>query len=53
MLFEGPQHSVEPICTAESQLSGLFKILGKMVGHSIIQEGIGFPFLPNCVFRTW
>ena len=53
MLFEGPQHSVQPICTDESQSCGLFKIFGKMVGHSIVQEGIGSPFFPNCVFRTW
>ena len=50
MLFEGPQHSVRPICTAESRSSGLFTILGKMVGHSIIQEGIGFPFFSQLCF---
>ena len=37
------------MCTAESRSSGLFKVLGKMVGHSIVQEGIGFPyFSPVC-----
>lgn len=43
-LFTGDPHSVRPIFTAESRASGLFKILGKMVGHSIAQDGIGFPF---------
>ena len=50
MLFEGPQHSRRPVCTAESRSSGLFKILGEMVGHSIIQEGIGFPFFSQVCY---
>uniref|UniRef100_A0A1X7US61 Death domain-containing protein n=1 Tax=Amphimedon queenslandica TaxID=400682 RepID=A0A1X7US61_AMPQE len=43
-LFTGPLHSLSPACTAEARSSGLFKILGSMVGHSIWQDGIGFPF---------
>ena len=43
-LFAGPLHSLSPSCTAEARSSGLFKILGSMVGHSICQDGIGFPF---------
>jgi hypothetical protein len=49
-LFEGPEHSCRPVCTAESRSSGLFKILGKMVGHSIVQEGIGFPYLSHVCY---
>ena len=44
-LFTGPSHSLSPACTAEARSSGLFKVLGSMVGHSIWQDGIGFPFL--------
>lgn len=44
-LFDGPTHSCRPHCTAESRSSGLFKILGTMVAHSICQDGIGFPYL--------
>ena len=48
-LFDGPSQSCRPVCTAESRSSGLFKVLGKMVGHSIVQEGIGFLyFSPVC-----
>ena len=48
-LFDGPSHSRRPLCTAESRSSGLFKLLGTMVGHSIGQDGIGFPhFSPAC-----
>ena len=44
-LFTGPLHSLSPVCTVDASLSGLFKVLGSMVGHSICQDGIGFPFL--------
>ena len=44
-LFEGSENSLRPICTAESRSSGLFKILGTMVAHSICQDGVGFPYL--------
>ena len=44
-LFTGPSRSLSPACTAEARSSGLFKVLGSMVGHSICQDGIGFPFL--------
>ena len=48
-LFDGPSHCCRPCCTAESRSSGLFKILGSMVAHSICQDGIGFPYLsPTC-----
>ena len=43
-LFTGPSHSVSPVCTAEARSTGLFKVLGTMVGHSVCQDGIGFPF---------
>lgn len=44
-LFDGPSHSCRPRSTAESRSSGLFKVLGAMVAHSICQDGIGFPYL--------
>lgn len=48
-LFEGPSHSLRPACTAITRSCGLYKILGTMIGHSIAQDGIGFPFLsPAC-----
>lgn len=43
-LFEGPLHSCRPLYTAESRASGLFRIMGMMVAHSISQDGVGFPY---------
>ena len=48
-LFDGPPNQLRPVCTAEARSSGLFKVLGSMVAHSICQDGIGFPYLsPAC-----
>ena len=48
-LFDGPNCYKRPRCTAEARSSGLFKVLGTMVAHSIAQVGIGFPyFSPLC-----
>ena len=48
-LFEGPVNHLRPACTAEARSSGLFKVLGNIIGHSICQDGIGFPFFsPTC-----
>ena len=44
-LFDGPPRSLRPRCTAQSRSCGLYKVLGSMVGHSISQDGIGFPCL--------
>jgi len=49
-LFDGPPHSLRPACTAMSRSCGLFKVLGKMIGHSIGLEGIGFPYLSRACF---
>lgn len=48
-LFDGPLNSLRPLYSAQARSSGLFKVLGKMVGHSLVQDGIGFPyFSPLC-----
>lgn len=48
-LFDGPENHLRPVCTAEARSSGLLKILGVMIAHSICQDGIGFPYLsPTC-----
>ena len=43
-LFDGPTNYVRPFYSAEARCSGLFKVLGTMVGHSILQDGVGFPY---------
>ena len=35
-LFEGPIHHVRPVCSSEARSSGLLKILGGIIAHSII-----------------
>ena len=48
-LFEGPPNYVRPCYSPEDRCSGLFKVLGAMIGHSILQVGLGFPYLsPIC-----
>ena len=48
-LFDGPPNHLRPFYSAEARSSALFKVFGTMVGHSILQDGIGFPyFSPLC-----
>ncbi len=49
-LFEGENiNYLRPVISAEVRSCGILKILGKIVAHSICQEGIGFPyFSPTC-----
>lgn len=48
-LFDGPDHHLRPMCSAEARSSGLLKVLGGIVAHSICQDGVGFPHLsPTC-----
>ncbi len=49
-LFEGPEHLLRFVYTAEARSSGLLKVLGGMVAHSICQDGVGFPFLSPTTF---
>ena len=44
-LFDGPPNSLRPYYSAQTRCSGMFKVLGSIVGHSIFQDGIGFPYL--------
>jgi len=49
VLFHGPENYLRPALSVEARSSGLLKLLGKMVAHSICQDGIGFPYLsPLC-----
>lgn len=48
-LFDGPTNLLRPAISAIARSSGILKILGKMLSHSIYQDGIGFPYLsPVC-----
>ena len=43
-VFDGPDNRLRPACTARVRSSGLLKIVGSIVAHSICQDGIGFPY---------
>lgn len=43
-LFDGPVNHLWPSYSVANKSSGLFKVLGCIVGHSIKQDGIGFPY---------
>jgi len=48
-LFNGPENHLRPALSVEARSSGLLRLLGKMIAHSICQDGIGFPYLsPLC-----
>ena len=48
-LFDGPPNHLRPHYNAESRGSGIFQALGAVVGHSILQDGLGFCYLsPLC-----
>lgn len=44
-LFEGPENWKLPAYNSTALYSGLFEVLGRLVGHSILQTSIGYPSL--------
>ncbi|XP_068734773.1 uncharacterized protein [Montipora capricornis] len=49
-LFEGEAKRRLPLFRSEHVVSGIFEILGKMVAHSLVQGGPGFPYLAPVVY---
>lgn len=50
-LFEGSENRLRPVFRQSSIASGILTVVGKMVGHSIIMDCQGFPFLsPACYY---
>ena len=50
-LFEGPKYRLRPVFRQTSIASGMLSLVGKMVGHSIVLDGKGFPYLsPACYY---
>lgn len=50
-LFEGPPGRYRPAFKQSSVSSGMLRILGRMIGHSIVMDKLGFPFLsPPCYY---
>ena len=42
-LFTGPPNTVTPLYRSENLLTNIFETIGKMVSHSLVQGGPGFP----------
>lgn len=49
-MFQGPYDRLVPIYRSDNVLNGVFEVLEKMVAHSIIQGGPGFPYLSPVVY---
>ena len=49
-LFRGQDARLTPIYSSEHVLTGVFEVLGKMIAHSLIQGGPGFPFLAPGIY---
>ena len=49
-LFTGPCYRLTPAYSSESILTGVFEILGKMISHSLVQNGPGFPYFAPAVY---
>ena len=44
-LFEGPPIRLRPTYNPQAVITGLMRLLGRIIAHSIVLEGIGFCFL--------
>lgn len=49
-LFTGPPNRLTPMYSSGNLLSSIFETLGKMIGHSLIQQGTGFPYLAPAIY---
>jgi len=49
-VFTGDDFRKVPVFTNELVVHGFFEVLGKMVAHSIIQCGTGFPYLAPAIY---
>ena len=50
-MFQGPLERVLPSYRNSTILSGTFEMLGKIIAHSVVQGGPGFPYL--CPTLYW
>eukprot|EP00112_Aurelia_sp_Birch-Aquarium-sp1_P011558 Seg2427.11 transcript_id=Seg2427.11/GoldUCD/mRNA.D3Y31 product="hypothetical protein" protein_id=Seg2427.11/GoldUCD/D3Y31 len=49
-LFRGQHARLTPIYSSEHVITGIFEVLGKMIAHSLVQDGPGFPYLAPGIF---
>ena len=49
LMFEGAEGRLMPSYNSSVVYTGMMKIMGKIIAHSIVQCGVGFPYLsPVC-----
>ena len=49
-LFTGPVCHLTPVYSSECILTGVFEIFGRMISHSLVQNGPGFPYFAPAVY---
>ena len=50
-IFEGPPNRLRPAYKMSTINSGILKTLGQMIGHSLLLDKVGFPYLsPPCYY---
>ena len=50
-MFEGPHNRLRPTFKISVLNSGILKIFGKMIAHTLLMDGVGFPYLsPSCYY---
>ena len=49
-LFTGQPTRLTPVYSGGNLLTQIFDTLGKMVAHSLVQDGPGFPYLAPAIY---
>lgn len=49
-LFQEDARRRLPLFKNEHAVTGIFEILGKMIAHSLVREGPGFPYLSPVIY---
>ncbi len=49
-LFEGPSDHLRPVFRMSNVSSGLLRVVGVMVAHSLLLDGQSFPYLSECCY---
>ena len=49
-MFDGPGDHLRPAFRMSNLSSGMFRVLGQMVAHSLNLDGQEFPYLSECIY---
>lgn len=50
-LFKGDPKREVPVFSNMHVLTGIFEVIGKLIAHSLLQEGPGFPYLAPVIYQ--